>query len=83
MVFYSNKMILAKNWYKSKNNNLQPIIRFFKTWQYYPKSFRYNVLVFINNNNLHLILNTKNFILNRYNELKNYLNTYFYSTIAK
>lgn len=56
---FSRKMIPAKIWYKTHNQELMAIVEAFKTWLHYPKSCKYEVLVFIDYNNLRQLLDTK------------------------
>lgn len=51
MTFFSWKMIFAKIYYKTYNNELKAIIKTFKTWKYYLKDCKYEVLILIDYNN--------------------------------
>ena len=59
VAFYSQKMILAKTWYKTPNDKPLTIVEDFKTWQYYLEGCKNKVLVFTNQNNLCHIMDTK------------------------
>ena len=59
VAFYSQKMILAKTWYKTHNSKLLAIVEAFKIWKYYLKSCKHKVFVLINHNNLCRFMNTK------------------------
>ena len=60
VIFYSQKMILAKTWYKTHNNELLAIVEAFKTWRYYLKNCKYKILVLTNYNNLCRFIDRKN-----------------------
>lgn len=51
-------MILVETWYKTYNLENPAIAEAFKTWRYYLESYKYNVLVFINHNNLRHFMDT-------------------------
>lgn len=50
--FFFKKMILAKTWYKTYNQKFLAIIKIFKTWRYYLKSFKFEVFILTDHNNL-------------------------------
>ena len=52
VVYFSQKMILAKTCYKMHDGELLAIIKAFKTWKHYLKGFKHKVLVFTDHNNL-------------------------------
>lgn len=52
-------MIPAKTWYKTHKQKLLAMIEAFKTWYHYLKDCKFEVLVFINHNNLDQFINTK------------------------
>ena len=51
-------MILTRIQYKSHNSELSPIVKAFKTWQYYLNGYKYKVLIFTNYNNYCQIIDT-------------------------
>ena len=59
MAHYLHKIILAKTWYKTHNNEFLAIVEALKTCQDYLKSCNYKALNFINDNNLCLFIDTK------------------------
>ena len=52
MTFISRKMIPIKTHYKPHNSELFAIIKAFKTWKYYLKNCKPEVLMLTNYNNL-------------------------------
>ena len=52
VVYYSQKMLTAKIWYKTHDGNLLALVEAFKTWWHYLKDCKHKVLVFTNHNNL-------------------------------
>ena len=52
IVFYSQKMILAKTRYKTHNGELLVLVEAFKTWRHYLKSCKHKILILIDHNNL-------------------------------
>ena len=59
VVFYSQKMIPAKTWYKTHNSEFLAIVKAFKTWQHYLKDCKHKVLMLTNHNNLCRLMDTK------------------------
>ena len=53
-------MILMETQYEIHNSKFLAIIKAFKTWRYYLKDYKYEVLVFKDYNNLRHFMNTKN-----------------------
>ncbi len=60
VAFFSKKMILAKTWYDTHNNELLKIVEAFKTWRHYLKDYKYKVLMLIDHNNLQCFMDIKN-----------------------
>ncbi len=60
VAFFSQKMILTETWYKTYNQKLLAIVEAFKTWHYYLKGYKYDVLILTDYNNLCQFMNTKN-----------------------
>ena len=60
VAFFFKMMIPAEIWYKTHDGEQLAIVEAFKTWKYYPKSYKHEVLVFANHNNLQRLMNTKN-----------------------
>ena len=52
-------MIPAETQYKTHNDKLLAIVEAFKTWRYYLKSCKHEVLVLMDNNNLRRFMDTK------------------------
>ena len=52
-------MISTKTWYKTHDGELLAIIEVFKTWKYYLECCKHKVLVLIDYNNLHCLINIK------------------------
>ena len=52
VVYYLQKMILAKTRYEMYNAELLVIIEAFKNWRHYLEVYQYEVLVLTNHNNL-------------------------------
>ena len=59
MAYYSQKMILAKNWYKTYNDKFLIIVKVFKTWRYYLEDCKHKIFIFTNHNNLWQFMDTK------------------------
>ena len=59
IAFLSRKIILAEIWYEIYNGKLLAIVKAFKIWQYYLKSYKYKVFILIDYNNLCHFINTK------------------------
>ena len=59
VAFYSQKMILAKTWYKTHNGELLTIVEAFETWRHYLEGCKHKVLVLTNHNNLCRFMDTK------------------------
>ena len=59
IAFYSQKMILAKTWYKTHDGELLAIIEAFIIWRHYLEGCKHEVLVFTNHNNLRRLIDTK------------------------
>lgn len=53
-------MILIKTQYETHNSKLLAIVEVFETWRHKLKSCQYKFLVFMNYNNLHHFMDTKN-----------------------
>ena len=45
VTFFLKKMILAETWYEIYEGKLLAIIKTFKTWKYYLKECKYEVLI--------------------------------------
>lgn len=52
-------MILIKTWYKTYDQELQAIVNVFKTWHYYLESYKYEVFILTDYNNLCWFMNKK------------------------
>ena len=59
VTYYSQKMILAKTWYKTHVGELLAIIKAFKTWQHYLEDCKHKVLILGNHDNFYRIMQTK------------------------
>ena len=59
VVFYLQKMIPAKTWYKTYDGEFLAIIDAFKTWRHYLEDCKHKVFMLTNHNNLHRFMNTK------------------------
>ena len=59
MVFFSQKMILAKTRYETHNSELLAIIETFRTWKHYLERSQHEVLVLTDHNNLHWFIEMK------------------------
>ncbi len=59
IAFFSQKMISIETWYKTHNHEFLAIIEAFKTWCYYLKGYKYEVLVLTDHNNLRQFIDTK------------------------
>ena len=59
IVFFFRKMIPAETWYKTHDGELLAIVEAFQTWRHYLKSYKHDVLVFTDHNNLCRFMNTK------------------------
>ena len=59
VAYYSQKMILAKTWYKTHNGELLAIVETFKTWRHYLKNCKHEVFVLTDHNNLCRFMETK------------------------
>ena len=59
VAFFFRKMIPAKTRYKTNNRELLAIVKMFKTWRHYLKSYKHEVLMFIDHNNLQCFIDTK------------------------
>ena len=53
-------MILAETWYETYDKELLAIIKTFKTWRHYLKSYKHEILVFIDHNNFQRFIDMKN-----------------------
>ncbi len=58
--FFFKKMILAETWYETYNGKLVAIMELFKIWKHYLEDYKYEVLIFIDYNNLQHFMDTKN-----------------------
>ena len=58
VAFFSQKMISAETRYETHDSELLAIVKAFKTWEHYLDSSQYEVLVFIDYNNLWQFINT-------------------------
>ena len=52
IAFFSRKIILAGTWYKDHNQELLAIVQVFKTWHHYLESYKYEVFILTDYNNL-------------------------------
>ena len=59
VVFYLQKMILAKTQYKTHNGELLGIVKGFQIWQHYLKGSKHKVFKLTNHNNLCRFMNMK------------------------
>ncbi len=59
VAFFSRKMIPAKTWYKTHDQELLAIGEAFKTWCHYLEGYKYEVLVLTDHNNLRQFMDTK------------------------
>ena len=59
VAYYSQKMIPAKTWYQTHNDEFLAIVEAFKTWRHYLKTCKHEVVVLIEHNNLWQIIDTK------------------------
>lgn len=59
ILYYLRKIISAKTRYKTYYNKYLVIVKTFKTWEYYPKKYKYKVLILIKYKNLHYFINIK------------------------
>ena len=59
MTYYSQKITIAKTWYKTHDGEFLAIIEAFKIWWHYLKDCKHKVLVLINHNNLYHFIATK------------------------
>ena len=59
VAYYSQKMILAKTYYKTHNAELLDIVEAFKIWRHYLEGCQYEVLVLTNHNSLRWFMDTK------------------------
>ena len=53
-------MISVKTRYETHNNDLLAIIKAFKTWRHYLKSYKHKILVLTDHNNLRYFMDTEN-----------------------
>ena len=60
MVYYSQKLILAKIQNQIHHGELLAIVEAFKTWWHYLKDCKHKILVFTNYNNLCRFIDIKN-----------------------
>ena len=65
VVFYSQKIILAKTRYEIQNGELLAIVKAFKTWRHSLEICKHKVLVLINHNNLWHFMDTKSLSFGR------------------
>ena len=59
MPYFSRKMISAKTRYETYNGEILAIVKGLKTWWYYLKGYKYEVLIFTDDNNLFRFMDTK------------------------
>ena len=59
VAFFSRKMIPAKTRYETHNGELLAIVKAFKIWRHYLESYKHEVLVVIDYNNLRRFMDTK------------------------
>ena len=52
-------IIPVEIWYKTHNGELLAIVKVFKTWKHYPKSYKYKILILIEQNNFESFIDTK------------------------
>ena len=57
--FFFQKMILVEIQYKTYNDKLLAIIEVFKTWRYYLKGCKYEILILIGPDNIQHFMNIK------------------------
>ncbi len=59
VAFFSQKMISAKTWYKTYDQELLAIVEAFKTWRHYLEGCKYEIFVLIDHNNLRQFMDMK------------------------
>ena len=59
LVFFSQKMIVAKIRYDNHDRELWTIVKAFKTWRHYLEGCKHELLMLTNHNNLQQFMNTK------------------------
>ncbi len=59
VAFFSRKIIPAETWYEIHDSKLLAMVEVFKTWKYYLKGYKYEVLVLTDHNNLQRFMDTK------------------------
>ena len=57
---FSQNIILTETHYKTHDGKQLAIVEAFLTWKYYLKSYKYEILVLTNHNNLQRFMDTKN-----------------------
>ncbi len=60
VAFFSRKMIPAKTWYETYDEELLDIVKMFKTWRHYLEDCKHKVLAYTDYNNLQRFIDTKN-----------------------
>ena len=56
---FSRKMIPIETWYETHDGELLAIVEAFKTWKHYLESYKHEVLVLTDHNNLKYFMITK------------------------
>ena len=59
VAFFMRKIISTKTWYEIHDGKLWAIVKVFKTWRHYLKSYKHEMLVLINHNNLCCFIDIK------------------------
>ena len=59
VAFFSRKMIPAKIWYKTHNQELLAIVEAFKTWRHYIEDCKFEVFMLTDHNNVYRFIDTK------------------------
>lgn len=83
MTYFSKKMILAETCYKTHNGKLLAIVEVFKTWQYYLKGCKHEVLVFANHNDLLGFMDIKNLSFRQVRQAQKLFCYYFQITYCR
>ena len=60
VAFFFRKIILAKTWYETHDNELLAIVEALKTWKHYLMGCKNEILVFTDHNNLQHFMDLKN-----------------------
>ncbi len=59
VAFFSQKMISTEMRYETHNDELLAMVTAFKTWSYYLESYKYEILMLTDHNNLQHFIDTK------------------------